>query len=351
MGVTAGLEERFRWRHAIICGLLWGCIVTLAVTTVQPIGDLNLPDLVHFMVYLWGHWSGVGLIWACGAKLLEETRRPRILLPLLLLCAWTGDVASVSVDTLMPGSSGHLSRARVLDLAVYDLWINLFYGGFYTLGFLTIRRTQALRRRLAAVRLSRNEADSRLREARLQAVRGQMQPGMLLEAPAVLRRVYAEDRKAGHRLFDLLIAFLRAAMPGLRSGTSTLAAELAVIDRYAVLREALLAGPPVWRLSLEPPPAPLPFPPRRHLPPLDPMSPPPPGQPPGEVTAAPNSGAFVLRIGAPAPRPLSLVLLQRLRSAMRQDLGLGAMVAMGSADAIIAEIHVRPVDATPSPAI
>ena len=346
--MTADREgERFRWRHAIICGLLGGVVVLLAVSLVQPVGDLDLPDLLVFMSYLRFHWCCVGLVWACGAKLAEDTRRPRLVLPLVLLCAWIVGVGVAGPNPLMPGSAGHLSRAHVLDLAVYDLWVNLFYGGFYALGFLTIRRTQALRRRLAAVRLSRNEAESRLREARLQAVRGQMQPGMLLEALAVLRRVYAEDRQAGDRLFDLLIAFLRAAMPGLRSGTSTLAAELAVIDRYAVLREALLAGPPVWRLALETPPADLPFPPLRLLPALDRLSRSTPPDAEVEVTASPDANAFVVRIGAPSPRPLPLLLLQRLRSAIRQDLGLGAMMAAEAPAPLIAELHVGPPGGPP----
>ena len=316
----------------------------LAVTLVQPVGDLNPPDLLHFIAYLCLQWCCVGGIWACGAKLAEDTHRPRLLLPVVLLCAWTVNVAFAATDTIMPGSSGHLSQARLFDLSVYELWINLFYCGFYTLGFLTIRRTQALRRRLAAVRLSRNEAETRLREARLQAVRGQMQPSMLLEALAVLRRVYAEDRRSGDRLFDLLIAFLRAAMPGLRSGTSTLAAELAVIDRYAGLGEALLAGPPVWRLALHAPPADLPFPPLRLLPALDRMSRAAPPSAAVEVTASPEDDAFVVRIGAPSPQPLPFLLLQRLRSAMRQDLGVGGMMATQASDPLIAELYVRPAD-------
>ena len=344
-------EERFRWRHAIICGLLWGVVVLLAVTLVQPVGDLDPLDLLHFMSVLCAQWCLVGVIWACGAKLAEDTRRPRLVLPMVLLCAWGTNVAMAGTDTLMPGSSGHLSRARIFDLSIYELWINLFYGGFYTLGFLTHRRTQALRRSLAAVRLSRNEAESRLREARLQAVRGQMQPGLLLEALAVLRGVYAEDRAAGDRLFDLLIAFLRAAMPGLRSGTSTLAAELAVIDRYAVLREALLTGPPVWRLALGAPPADLAFPPLRLLPALDRMSRAAPPQSAVEVTAAPDGDAFVVRIGAPAPQPLPTLLLQRLRNAMRQDLGVGAMMASEVTGGLVAELHVRPADGTPARAV
>ena len=342
--MKTGLEERFRWRHAIICGLLWGLVVLLAVTLVQPVGDLNAPDLLHFMAYLCLQWCCVGVIWACGAKLAEDMRKPRLLFCLVLLCAWIVNVAFAAADTIMPGSSGHLSQAKTFDLAVYELWINLFYGGFYTLGFLTIRRTHALRRRLAAVRLSHNKAESRLREARLQAVRGQMQPSMLLEALAALRRVYGEDRRAGDQLFDLLIAFLRAAMPGLRSGSSTLAAELAVIERYTLLREALLAGPPVWRLALGVPPPDLPFPPLRLLPALDRLSRAAPLSAAVEVTAGPDDDAFVIRIGAPAPQPLPLPLLQRLRSAMRQDLGVGAIMATEVGGALIAELHVRTAD-------
>jgi hypothetical protein len=185
-----------------------------------------------------------------------------------------------------------------------------------------------------------SEAEAGLREARLKAIRGQMQPSMLLEALDALRRFYACDRAAGDRLFDLLIAFLRAAMPGLRSGASTLVAEVSLIASYAALREALKIGPPMWRLSLAEPPPHLPFPPLRLLPALDGLSRAIPADAIVDVTGENSHNAFVVRVYASAPEPLLRVKMERLRTEMQQHLG-SAAVTLGDLDsALVAEVRV-----------
>ena len=336
-------EERFGWRGAVICGLLWGLVVLLAVTLTQPVGDMHASDLALWVASLAVMWGATGLVWALGAKVAEETRRPALLSLPILLVAWTVSVAVNFVPLTgtggAPGDFGHIARVPLFDLAVYCLWVNLFYGGLYVLGYFATRRTLRLRRRLAELRLARSEAEAQLREARLQAVRGQIQPAMLLDALSALQHAYGRDQAAADRLFDLLIAFLRAAMPGLRSGVSTLAAELAVVDRYAALREALAMGPPVWRLRLgEPPDAP--FPPLRLLPALDRMSRATPAHASVEVTAAPGPDAFLVQVGAPSREPLPRLLMERLRATMRRDLGVGAMMTPAVTGSVVAELRV-----------
>ncbi len=162
-----------------------------------------------------------------------------------------------------------------------------------------------------------------------------------MDALEALRLAYSRDRAAGDAMFDLLIAFLRAAMPGLRSGASTLAAELAVIDHYAALREALGAGPPTWRLALAEPPPDLAFPPLRLLPALDRMSRATPKDAAVEVTAQAAADAFVVTVGAPAPAPLPDLVMARLRAAMRRDLGVGEMMTAEPAAPLVAELRVK----------
>jgi hypothetical protein len=338
--------ERLRWRDAVICGLLWGLVVVLAVSLSQPIGDLNLADLARWVGSLAIIWCITGLVWALGGKIAEERHRAALITPAVLGVAWAVSMLVTCTPITpegasAPGDFGHTVHVRLFDLSIYCLWINLFYGGLYTLGYFATRRTLRLRRRLAELRLARSEAEAKLREARLQAVRGQLQPAMLLDALEALRLAYGRDQAAGDAMFDLLIAFLRAAMPGLRSGASTLAAELTVIDRYAALREALEAGPPIWRLKLAEPPADLAFPPLRLLPALDRMSRAAPADAAIEVTAEAATDAFVVQFGAPAPAPLPAALMARLRIAMRRDLGVADMMTPQLAGALVAELRVK----------
>jgi hypothetical protein len=337
---------RFRWRHVLVCGLLWGLTVMLADSMSQPMGDLSLAEWLAFSLGLLLQHSVTGLIWAGGLKLTEDARRTRLLAPLVFLAAWAVALAihELTVRRVLGGGSSLsavVHNLPIADIGAHLAWVNLFYGGLYATGFLSIRRTQRLRRRLAELRLGRHQAETQLREVRLQAVRGQIQPAMLLEALDALRRAYARDTAQGDAMFDLIIAFLRAAMPGLRSGASTLSAELGVVSRYAALREALDAGPPYWRLQMAEPPADLPFPPLRLLPALDRMSR---ATPPGAVvqlTALAGPDGFVLRIGARARPPLPAELMGALRSGLRQDLGLGSMLVDTVDDLVVAELRVR----------
>jgi hypothetical protein len=347
-------EERFKWRDAVICGLLWGLVVCLAVGLNQPVGDMVLAELFRWVSSLAIIWCATGLVWSLGGKIAEERRRPILIMPALFFLAWA--VSILVADTPMtplgfsaPGDFGKVAHVQLFDLSIYCLWINLFYGGLYTVGYFATRRTLRLRRRLAELRLARSEAEAKLREARLQAVRGQIQPAMLLDALDALRLAYSRHQAAGDAMFDLLIGFLRAAMPGLRSGASTLAAELTVIDRYAALREALEAGPPVWRLTLADPPPDLAFPPLRLLPALDRMSRATPAQAAVEVTAEAEADAFVVRVGARSPAPLPDALMARLRMAMRRDLGVGDMMTAKPVGGLVAEMRVATTPAPPPP--
>jgi hypothetical protein len=100
-------------------------------------------------------------------------------------------------------------------------------------------------------------------------MRSQLQPELLIEALSVLRELYAQDRAAGDRLFDRLVAFLRAAMPGIRSGQSTLQAELGALGSYVALH-AMLDRPTALRIETMAPAAEdVPFSPLALLPLLD----------------------------------------------------------------------------------
>ncbi len=312
------------WRSVAICGVLWGVVSTFAVYLTQAAADpaVWLEGVARILP---AHIC-CGLVWAAGTKIAEASPRPAWVIVVTLICAWATLVATTILvsGAVAPGNFGQLWSIPLGDLAVYNLWTNAFYGGLYTFGFFATRRALRLRRRLAAYRVARGEAEAQLREARLRAVRGQLQPAMLLEALSALADCFAEGEKAedGDRLFDLLIAFLRAAMPGLRTGSSTLTRELAILQHYDALRRALKRGPPDWRLRVEEPPEDVGFASLRLLPALDRMSRSTPPHAAVEVLAQQEDEAFTIRINAPASPPLPEALLQSLRSQLRRDLGL-----------------------------
>jgi hypothetical protein len=284
-----------------------------------------------------------GVTLSSGLKLCEDSGRFWLLSPAALFAAWLSAIACsyVSGRTAPVNFNHALGKIPLIDIAAFNLWVTLFYGSFYAVSYFASRRRQRLSRSLAALRAAREEAEAALREARVLAVQGQMQPAMLLDALSALQRSYASSRTEGDRMFDILVAFLRAAMPGLRSGSSTLGAELEVVDRYASLRKALKVEAPAWRLQLLDPPPDVPFPPLRLLPALDRISRCAPADASIVVTTEQGAEAFVLRIDVPVARALPLALRQHLRSAARRDLG-SAVAAVDWRGSLIAELHFTP---------
>ena len=317
-------EERFGWRAAILSGCVWGVVVMLAISLNQPVGDLTLPEWGRLSINLTLIWGATGIAWACGAKLAEQSRA-WLWLPVTFAGAVLVSLVLSNREILDVGGGGLarlMTNVPTEGLTVYTLWVNLTYGGLYTAGYFITRRTLRLRLRLSELTIARSDAESTLREARLSAVRGQVQPALLLEALDALRTAYALDPRQGEELFDRIIAFLRAAMPGLRSGASTLSAELTVVRRYRELEQSLPSARRMWRLDLDEPPAHVAFPPLRLLPALDRVS----RALPQDATVALSTQAgadgFVLRIGVDAPQALPADTLNRLRAGLRRDLGL-----------------------------
>ena len=327
------MTTRFGWRATLVSGVVWGVLVMLAITLNQPIGDLSLADWLLFTARLTANWSTTGVAWACGVKLAEESRRPLLWCAITLVLATTLSLV-FSYDAVVSGAKGGLAALLnniPLDgQLAYNLWVNLTYGGLYAVGYFVTRRTLRLRRRLSELTIARMDAESTLREARLAAVRGQVQPAMLLEALDALRIAYADNPRAAAELFDRIIAFLRAAMPGLRSGTSTLSAELTVVRRYRELEHALPSARRIWRLDLSEPPPDLAFPPLRLLPALDRVSRSLPENATVALSARTGADGFVMRIGVDAPQALPSETLNRLRAGLRRDLGLRLAPARSS---------------------
>ena len=325
-------RPRFQWLHATLCGLLLAVVITVAVSLTQPIGALAPGEIARVAVSVLLNYAPVGLIWAYGAKLASESGRPRLMLFATLSCAWATavgmDALPVTRAAAAGGDGAPLFTVPLLDLACYSLWLNLFYGGLYALGFVNARRLTRMRRCLSQLRLARDEAEADMREARLRAVQGQIQPELLLEALRELQIAYDRDPEQGDRLFDALISFLRAAMPSLRGGASTLKGELALMESYGALRLLLRAGAPVWRLALGAPAQDAPFPAVHLLPALDRASRALPAGAALEIEARNTEDAFRLRIGAtPA---LSDELAGALCESLRRDLAVAVAVSTGA---------------------
>lgn len=129
-----------------------------------------------------------------------------------------------------------------ISLAVYNLWINLFYGGLLMMAYSLTLRRERMRSLLHATAVARNHTQAILDEARLQALQRQVDPALLLNSMGELEKRYRNEPDRAERLLEMLVEFLRCAMPGLREPISTVEAELRLARAYVRLQEERGSG-------------------------------------------------------------------------------------------------------------
>jgi hypothetical protein len=124
-----------------------------------------------------------------------------------------------------------------MALTVYNLWINLFYGGLLMMAYSLTLRRERMRSLLHANAVARNHTQAILDEARLQALQRQVDPALLLSSMGELEKRYRNEPDEAERLLETLVEFLRCAMPGLREPVSTVDTDLRLARAYGRLQE------------------------------------------------------------------------------------------------------------------
>jgi hypothetical protein len=117
--------------------------------------------------------------------------------------------------------------------------------------------------------IARQQSEAVLSAAQLQALQGQVDPAFLIRALEEVERRYSANPSGADRLLDALVSFLRTAMPAVRSGASTLVAEIALATDYARVRSELDEEGPAWHIEVEGAVPDIEFPPLLLLPVLD----------------------------------------------------------------------------------
>jgi hypothetical protein len=93
-------------------------------------------------------------------------------------------------------------------------------------------RSEEASHRLQQLQREQRAARRRLVEVQLQALQARVDPQMFFDVLDSVQRLYATDAPRAEALLDELIVFLRAALPRLRSASSTLAQELELAASY-----------------------------------------------------------------------------------------------------------------------
>lgn len=195
--------------------------------------------------------------------------RPHRTAAALLVMTFAALVSAAGGSFLLPYEPMAVRVGASASTAVwfwYTLWMNTMIGLIALVAVDSLRGRQQAVARFAAVQEQSRVVRQQLASARLRAIQARVDPQLLFDMLAAVKRFYEQDAARAEQLLDELTAFLRAALPRLRSASSTIEVELALVHSYARLLRG--AGAATIELSSELPAeqASLAFPPGVLLP-------------------------------------------------------------------------------------
>ena len=310
----------YGWRRGVAYVLLW----TLIVGTLEnfvPVFSLSPSEGSVFVGAGMPGWLFAALVFVVfTAFAVPRLSTRQLVLATLAVAAFITLIRAaapnpfIALRTPWEQSSGPRPNAQPIYLG----WALLLYGGLFVAASALAHRAERTKALLGRAEIARSRSETLFSQAQLAGLQGSVDPTFLLRALDEMQRRYASDSAGADRLLDQLVAFLRLAMPGVRSGHSTLGAELAVARSYAQLAAELDPQRAGWHGDIDATLAELPFPPLLLLPLLDQLAAAQPGATALTMTALRGSSQLTLALyGAAAPGWLSEDLLYRLRVGLR----------------------------------
>ena len=191
-------------------------------------------------------------------------------------CAATGAAVVIEgtmcllVPSLAPRSAGWSTETRqLIGFAIYSA-ANFGLSGGLVLGvYARFQSARVARQAFHSAELERMEASRAVLSSRLAAMQAQVEPQFLLGTLAQVDALYDRDPGSGARMLDGLIAYLRAALPQLRSEGSTLQREAQLAESYLRIVELRMGSRLEYAVDIRPGVANCEFPPMLLLPLID----------------------------------------------------------------------------------
>ena len=155
---------------------------------------------------------------------------------------------------------------------LYGFTVSLVMALLYDAHLRCSRAHEQAAARLAAAQAAQRHARRQIVQARVQELQARIDPQLLFEMLDTLRRLYERDAALAERFLDELIVFLRAALPRLRSESSSLLREVELARAYVGLHALAAARPPEMAVEIASDAMHARFPPGVLLPLLDGIS-------------------------------------------------------------------------------
>jgi hypothetical protein len=335
-------QKSARWMRALLYGALWGAAVSVLESVTLPLRDQNWAGFWGMILWIAPGWCVVGV----GIALLVEAAGARLEQPALLAGAVVASALAFSaLWSWLYSFAARPNQARGMAALfpqgsepvaayLYQAWVVAFYGGLYVVAWTLNHRAERTRQVLAQAELARMQTETMLGEAQLQALRGHVDPAFLLRVMTEVEHRYSHAPESADRLMGLLVAVLRLAMTGVRSGQSTLAGELRLVRAYAELWSELEPARGTWTIAASEPLPRVVFPPLLLMPLLDRLADASPSSGRGHVSVTCADGAVVIRFdggGREGAAWLTPELAYRVRVGLSTLFGSGWSMALRDA--------------------
>jgi hypothetical protein len=182
-------------------------------------------------------------------------------------------LAAVLTNVLTAGRATILIEQGLVQNAqtmqVHGLTVSFIMALLYFAHLRRSREHEEAAARLATAQTAQRNARRCLAEARLQELQARIDPQLLFEMLEAVRDLYERDAARAERFLDELILFLRAALPRLRTASSSLLREVDLARAFVRLRALASADGLGMTIDIAPDAMHARFPPGVLLPLLD----------------------------------------------------------------------------------
>jgi len=254
----------WKWAGLIaLFGTLLECALILGERK-PSMAPSALTPLFVAVAICWGVQVTLGLCaWAIAdrSEVATDKRAGRLAIALLIATVLQAVLVPALTDLLV----GRLDPCvfhgcEEKDWSKVPSWLLYFEGTGHMLIFGSLifawlevhHRNRLTEQRLLVSQQERARLRRSAFDARLTAMRAQVDPQFLFDSLADVQALYAIDTSRGTATLDRLIAYLRTALPRLRTEGSTIAAEAELVDAWLAVVAARRNGLPTRRVEVEP---------------------------------------------------------------------------------------------------
>jgi sensor histidine kinase YesM len=248
-------ERAPRWLRRSLAGLTPRIVAIVAALLFLRAVDTSF-DVLHVANYDLVTW--LGHMYRDYRALLVQA------VPMVLIVVATGNlgpqggwqrVAALAAAVVASAAIGGLLRLSMHWRFDFDMLSSVvkrytLLGALLTL-VMELYRTEVRNNRLARqADVDRAAIETEISEARLQALRAQIEPHFLFNTLANARRLYAEDHALGRSMLDALMRYFEMALPKMRQSEATLGQEVSLVDAFLSIHRIRMVPRLTYRIDV-----------------------------------------------------------------------------------------------------